>query len=108
MLSGFHQAYHRILHKGTAKKYARNIDRYAYLMGFAAVTINFPQLYDVWTKPDIAGVSLVSWTGFMVSSAFWLYYGMVHKARTLVVINGMLIVVQGLIVLRLLLSFLGF
>lgn len=103
MQTGFHHAYHAA-HTGKLKKYAKTMDHYAFLMGFVAVAVNVPQLVDVYTRKDVSGVSVVSWAGFLLGAVFWLFYGLLHRARTLVVINAMLIVVQSLIVFRLLLG----
>lgn len=84
--------------KSQAKKLMRLIDKSAYIMGSITVAVNIPQLISVWTSPDITGVSLISWTGFLLGSCFWLTYGILHREKTITIINAMLIVVQGLIV----------
>ncbi len=71
-------------------------------MGVVSVAANLPQLIAVWTRPNISGVSVISWIGFFLGSVFWLAYGLVHKAKPIIVMNGMLIVVQGLVVVGLL------
>lgn len=40
---------------------------------------------------DISGVCLVAWTGFLTGSFFWLFYGIIHREKPIVVINGSLI-----------------
>lgn len=106
MQTAFHHAYHHRTHpqthRGKFKKLAEKIDDYAFLMGFVAVAVNLPQLITVWTRSDVSGVSLFSWAGFLLAAIFWLIYGILHEAKTLIVINSMLIIVQGLIVIRLL------
>lgn len=79
------------------------MDGSAYLMGAITVAVNIPQLIAVWTKPDITGVSLVSWTGFLLGSLFWLIYGLLHREKPIIVINGGLIIIQALIVFGLIL-----
>lgn len=86
----------------TAGGVSRLFDDAAYLMGVTAVAVNIPQLLDVWLKPDISGVSLTSWTGIFLGSCFWLGYGILHKEKPLIVINLMLLSVQGLIVVGIL------
>jgi len=70
-------------------------------MGAISVAVNVPQLIAVWTSPSIAGVSLVSWVGFLLGSVFWFAYGLLHHEKPIIVINGGLIVIQGLIVVGL-------
>lgn len=99
MQTGFHHAIksHRHGKKG-AKTLTDIIDKSAYLMGGITVTVNIPQLISVWTAPDTSGVSLVSWTGFLLGSCFWLLYGLLHAEKPIIAINAMLISVQALIV----------
>lgn len=101
MQTGFHHAIHRHRHdtrKAKLTGLAKLIDGSAYLMGMITVAVNVPQLISVWSKPDIGGVSIISWIGFLLGSVFWLCYGLIHKEKPIIVINGMLIAVQGLIV----------
>jgi len=96
MQTGFHHAFLR-------KKQLRFIDKSAYFMGAITVIVNIPQLISVWTASSNEGVSLISWIGFSVGSLFWLIYGLLHKEKPIIVINGGLIIVQALIVIGLIL-----
>lgn len=99
MQTGFHHAVKTHKHGKSGKKNLITfIDKSAYLMGALTVAVNIPQLVSVWTAPDTGGVSLISWTGFLLASCFWLYYGILHREKPIIAINGMLIVVQFLIV----------
>jgi uncharacterized protein with PQ loop repeat len=100
MQTGMHHAIHRHAHKNKQKAtLLRLLDKSAYLMGAITVAVNIPQLFTIWTSPDVAGVSLVSWTGFFLGSCFWLSYGLLHREKPIITVNGALIVVQGLIVI---------
>lgn len=104
MQTGFHHAFHRHSHNkspGKTKGLLQLIDSSAYLMGAVTVAVNVPQLIAVWTSPSIAGVSIVSWIGFLTGSIFWLIYGLLHHEKPIIVINGGLLVIQALIVLGL-------
>lgn len=101
MQTGFHHAVHRHKRKNSSTKegvITRFIDQSAYLMGAITIAVNVPQLISVWTAPSTAGVSLVSWIGFLLGSVFWLIYGLLHREKPIIVINGGLIIIQGLIV----------
>ncbi len=105
MQTGFHHAIHRHRHPDhksvRAKGIIKLLDESAYLMGAVSVAVNVPQLIAVWTAPDVAGVSIISWSGFLLGSVFWFAYGILHREKPITVINGGLILVQGLIVLGL-------
>ncbi len=70
-------------------------------MGAISVAVNVPQLIAVWTSPSIAGVSIISWIGFLTGSVFWFAYGLLHHEKPITVINAGLIIIQALIVLGL-------
>jgi uncharacterized protein with PQ loop repeat len=76
----------------------RAIDTVAYGMGIMTVAVNIPQLIAVWSAPTLTGVSLVSWCGFLLASGFWLFYGVTHREKPLIVVNGALLLVQAAIV----------
>lgn len=102
---GPHHAYRRDLHthkKSPSFRLITLVDKCIYGIGLIAVLANMPQLWNIWVVKNSAGVSLISWTGFLVGSLFWFCYGLLHKEKPIMVINAFLIVVQGGIVLGLL------
>jgi len=80
-------------------KFGRIIDKLVYLSAIILPLINIPQLYQIWSAKDVAGVSLVSWTGFSIFSMIWITYGILHKEKPIIFLNGGLFIVQLLIVI---------
>lgn len=80
------------------------IDRSIYIVGIFAVAANIPQLMNIWVEKNTTGVSIVSWSGFLIGSMFWFWYGVVHKEAPIIFLNSLLIIVQGIIVLGLLIQ----
>lgn len=70
-----------------------------YVVAVVAPFMTLPQLYLVWIKRDISGVSVYSWLGYCVFNAFWVFYGLVHKDKPIVLCNIAWVIVQGLVVL---------
>ena len=102
---GAHHAYRRDLHthkKRVTATLTILIDKGIYILGVLSVAANLPQLWDVWVSKNTSGVSLLSWTGFFVGSFFWFGYGLLHREKPIMVVNGLLIFVQAGIVLGLL------
>lgn len=102
MLTTFRHATRPHAHHKNAPKIIGAIDDLSYLMGVITVLVNLPQLYAVWTSPTVAGVSIISWFGFFLGSLFWLFYGLLHREKPIIIMNGALLFVQGLIVIGLL------
>lgn len=95
---GIHHAHSKHFHSHIGNKpkevIARFMDRGVYVMGAVAVGANIPQFMTVVVNKNVAGVSIISWTGFLLGSLFWMGYGIVHKQKPITVINAMLVCVQ--------------
>ncbi len=70
------------------------VDEAAYAVGIFGVIIFIPQLYKVWVGQNVAGLSLISWVGMAVGSIIWLFYGMVHKQKPMIMVNIFLAIIQ--------------
>lgn len=102
--NGMHIGYHHY-QKHKKKEFTkpqrslnRFMDSIIYVGGVLGVIIFIPQLIDIWTKPSIDGVSLVSWLGMGIASTFWLFYGIVHKAKPIIFANLLAASIQLLII----------
>ncbi len=38
--------------------------------------VTIPQVLSIWTAHQAGGVSLVSWSGYLVSAVLWFWYGL--------------------------------
>ncbi len=47
--------------------------------------IALPQLYKVWIEHDTAGVSPWTWGGLAVVAVLWVIYGVLHKAKPILI-----------------------
>ncbi len=52
---------------------------------FSVVTLmlTIPQVLTVWVGREVAGVSLVSWSAYLVSACLWFVYGLQKGDRTI-------------------------
>jgi uncharacterized protein with PQ loop repeat len=46
--------------------------------------VSVPQAWEIWVGHNASGVSLVSWTGYMIGNFVWLSYGLVHKEKPII------------------------
>jgi len=99
---GHNHAYIKKLHKHKKRSgMVSVVDKSIYVIAIFAVAANFPQFMNIWVEKNSAGVSIISWTGFLIGSFFWLWYGLLHKEMPIIFINFLLIIVQSAIVLGL-------
>lgn len=82
-----------------SRRNARIIDFFVYCMALFGFAANLPQLWNVWFDRNITGVSIFSWVCFLIISIFWLLYGIIHKAKPIILANSLLILAQSTIVI---------
>jgi uncharacterized protein with PQ loop repeat len=58
-----------------------------------------PQVYDIYTTHDVAGVSLLTWLSFMVLGLIFLAYGIVHHIRPFILTQMLWFAVDFLVVI---------
>ncbi|OGG20342.1 hypothetical protein A3D03_02220 [Candidatus Gottesmanbacteria bacterium RIFCSPHIGHO2_02_FULL_40_13] len=80
------------------------MDKSVYLLVVAGITANIPQLTKIWGEKNTAGVSLITWLGFLTGSLFWLSYGLIHKEKPIIISNFFFVLIQLFIVLGLILN----
>jgi uncharacterized protein with PQ loop repeat len=81
----------------------RKIDELAYVFGIAGPLFSIPQLYAIWSTHDAKGVSLISWSAFTVGSLFWLFYGLTHKEKPIIISQSLWFILQLIIVIGIIL-----
>jgi len=105
-----HIAYHHVMKRRRLKKQnpilrkfdlKSIMDKLVYISAIFGVFANIPQLTKIWIDKSFAGVSIVTWLGFLLGSSFWLFYGIVHKEKPIIITNGLYVVIQFFIVLGL-------
>jgi len=86
--------------KLSAKKESRLKDHYEMLMiiiAFLVPVAHIPQMYKIWYFKDASGISIISWSSFIIFSFFWLFYGIIHKEKPLIIMYIFLIIIQSII-----------
>ena len=55
------------------------------LGGMSAVSMlmTVPQVWIIWAQHQVAGVSVVSWSAYLVSALLWLWYGVQQRDKNI-------------------------
>lgn len=88
-----------------SKEFCSFIDRGVYAVGILGVLVIIPQILKIWVDRDINGVSVITWIGFSIGALFWLFYGIIHKVKPIILTNfavliADLLVISGLLFLK--------
>ncbi len=80
-------------------KQKRIADRLVYLAGVLTPIMTLPQVYEVLIRQNSAGISVASWSFYAIGSAIWLWYGILHKEKALIILNASMLILNGLVAL---------
>ncbi len=72
----------------------RLVDRLTFIVAVLEPVITFPQVYVIFENKTAAGVSLFTWVGYEVLTIIWLWYGIVHKDKMIILYQGLFMIVQ--------------
>lgn len=80
-------------------KLKRIFDKLIYIVAFISPLVNIPQLYKIIHEKTAAGVSLTSWSSFLLLACIWFAYGIIHKDRPITYMYLGLIITQVAIII---------
>lgn len=82
------------VHKTHTSIFHKALNAVIMVVATASPLITIPQLSDIYIKKTAAGVSSITWLAYIFTSAIWLYYGIIHREKVIIV-NGILGIVLG-------------
>jgi uncharacterized protein with PQ loop repeat len=87
------------------KKRMAFLDDMGYVAVLLGIVMTVPQILTIWVEHKVEGVSVVTWASYCVLTVFWIYYGVIHKEKPIILGNvlGLMVnisVVLGIFLLR--------
>lgn len=82
----------------TSPKKSPVFDKFIYIIAILAPLMTLPQLFKVWEGHQIQGVSTYTWATYAVISLIWVVYGVRQRMKPIICTNGLLLLVDSLIV----------
>lgn len=79
------------------------IDRSMNIVAIIHPLMAVPQVYQIYATQNVAGVSLLTWLGFMLMGGVFLAYGIVHNLRPIIMTQVLWFAVDFLVVVGILL-----
>lgn len=90
------------IHNIKNKKTNKALLSVVYFVSFVEPLTTIPQLYSIWINKLTAGVSILTWLGFLLAALVWLIYGLSQKDKALIISGSLWVITEGLIILGLL------
>ena len=80
-------------------KFKRFMDKAIFFVGIVGPIMTIPQILQIWMNHLVSGVSVVTWSAYIFTGAFWLIYGILHNEKPIIFANIAWIISEFLIVL---------
>ena len=85
------------VHKKHTSVFHKALNAVIMVVATASPLITIPQLSDIYIKKTASGVSSITWLAYIFTSTIWLYYGIIHKEKVIIV-NGILGVILATLI----------
>ena len=76
----------------------RLLDRMMLFISLVGPVATIPQVIQLYTTRDAAGLSLITWSTWVALSSLWFVYGLIHKEPPIWVSNAIYVVLEGAVV----------
>ena len=81
------------------KRVASRLDALVYAVAITGMLVTLDQVRLIWIDHNAAGVSLLTWGFYTVSSCVWCGYGRIHKDNVLFLTSALWIIINGTVAL---------
>jgi len=92
-----HKARRTLVVKKTIKP--KFIDRLIYVVCFMEPLFSLPQSYQIFHEKIATGVSILAWLGFEFMTLIWLWYGIAHRDKMIMIYQGLFFIIDGTVVI---------
>ncbi len=89
---------HKVI-KVEQKKNPLLVDRLIYFAAIVEPFFSLPQAYQIFVTRSANDVSLLTWAGFQVMTAVWIWYAIVHKEKMILIYQGLYFIIDGLVLI---------
>ncbi len=74
------------------------VDRLTYAAAIIEPIITLPQAIQIFRTGNAEGVSILSWLGYELLQIIWLWYGIVHKDKVIILYSVLYAFVQAAVI----------
>ena len=79
-------------------KLKKLFDDLVYFVGIMGPLMTIPQITKIWLEKDASGVSALSWFSYLITAIIWLFYGIIHQEKPIILTNTLWIILDIIIV----------
>ncbi len=91
--------HHKNRRKKSKSKLVYYVDKLVYVGGIMGWIMTMPQVLKIWLNKDASGVSFLSWLSYSILGALWIFYGILHKDRRIIIVYSGFVILNTLVVI---------
>jgi uncharacterized protein with PQ loop repeat len=101
MVHGSHvlHHHHKKRRKKSESKLVHFVDKLVYAGGILGWIMTLPQVFKIWMNKSAEGVSFLSWLAYAILGILWIFYGILHKDRRIIIIYSGFVILNTLVVI---------
>lgn len=80
------------------KKWINLYDKFLLIFALFAPLVTVAQIYKIVVEKNAAGVSLIAWLLYTAFAVPWLVYGLIHKAKPIIVSYTLIFILNAAVV----------
>ncbi len=80
------------------KSNTKVVDRLTYAAAIIEPIITLPQAIQIFSNRNAQGVSITAWLGYELLQMIWLWYGIAHKDRIIILYSLLYAVIQMIVI----------
>lgn len=75
------------------------VDKAIYVAAFVEPATTVPQVMAIFRTKSAAGISMISWVSYLLFSILWLWYGIVHRQKALIIAYALFAITEVLVLI---------
>lgn len=77
----------------------RIVDVFVYITGIISPLAAIPQVTKIWLEQEAGGISIFMFATHIGTNLVWLWYGLLHKEKPIIILYSLWLVMNTLIVI---------
>jgi MtN3 and saliva related transmembrane protein len=94
---------HRVRQKPAPKTH-KLIRQLVLSMAIIEPLMTMPQIYEIWIRHQVAGVSLATWGFYLIAAVIWTLYGFQIKDKPVIISSILWVITEGMVVVGILVN----
>lgn len=83
----------------SSNKWKDLMDKLIYIVALIGPLITIPQIIKIWVEKNAGGVSMITWSAYLIGGMFWLTYGIMHKEKPIILTNILWILMDVMVII---------